>query len=126
MTDLRLALSTPADYQCPPVRLFSSAVLRAYSGMRRSQTDAWVYLPSTVFPTQDIQGMVPVIRWGNDDTPPAVQCQDRLLYLRPVFRPGRNKRTQYLHDTMIGVDPEHHGGPWLSLYLVQVFLVGDI
>lgn len=125
MTDLRLGITTLADYACPPVRIFSKAVIRAYVAMRRSQEDVYVSLPVSLFPTQVISDMVPFVGWSNDDTRPVVNCQNRLLYMRPVFRQSTERHPKKLHNSLIGVDPEFHGGEWLSLYLVQLFLVGD-
>jgi len=122
--DLRLGLSTPVDYGCSPVRLFSKALVRAYDGMRRTQEDAWIIISPRTFPTQAIREMIPVIPWTNDDGPPVVICQGRELYLRPVYRERRGKMKRILHETLMGVDSHKHGGEWLSLYLVQSFLVG--
>ena len=109
----RYAVSTPKEYRHEELRVFSLALCRAYIGMRRSRSDSKVVLPSSLFPTQIIAELVPSIPQVNDSTPTIAMCEDRSLYLRPV------------NGFIMGVMPEHHGGSWLSVYLMWAFLVGD-
>lgn len=107
------AALTPREYRLETLRAFSLALCRAFHGMRRSRVDARVVLPSSLFPTQLIEEMVPMVPQVKDSEPYVAVCQDRVLYLRPV------------NHFMMGVVREKHGGSWLSAYLMWLFLVGE-
>lgn len=117
---MRTGLSSAVEYSHPRVRKFNDAVCRAFRGSRRSQTDARVWLPKDMFPIQCIKSKSVFLKHSNDSEPTIIQCEDRKMYLRPVYK--NNK----LEDNIIGVDPEYHDGEWLSHYLICMFLIGEL
>lgn len=102
---------THCEYRLIPVRAFHAAVLRAYEGMRRSQSCVRVVLPQGIFGVLDPLREVWCCKVA-DNTLPRVNCQDREILLR-IARPW-----------LLGVDPGRHKGPWLSTCLIYSFIAG--
>lgn len=97
----------------PRVRAFHDTVVRHFHAMQRTQKCVEVMLPRQHFP---------VLAEGDasrffmcrvaDNMSPRIWTQDREIVFR-IVRPG-----------LFGLDPELHGGPWLSQSLVDTFVYG--
>lgn len=103
---------TPAEYHLPVVRLFNQALLRAHSGMRSSQSRVRVWLSAQHFPLSIYPEYHAYLEHAQDNARARVLCQDRELLVSP------------LSPSIMGLCPDRHGGPYLSLALVYTFLVG--
>ena len=77
--------------------------------MRRSRVKTRVLLPEERFDRTEI--FIPAV---NDSTVVVAKCANRSLILRPTKSRG-----------LMGIDPDAHGGEWLSSYLMWAFLSGE-
>lgn len=109
----RAGIATNEELSRPRVRAFHDTLVRHFDAMQRLQRCVEVKLPAIHFPilVDGDGGRLFMCRVA-DNMNPRIWTQDRELVLRVVRR------------GLFGVDPELHGGGWLSQALVDSFVYG--